>query len=973
VISDEIARHIMTIQRCPLIFLLFYLALLPATAPANAPPPNTLPIIVQRPNWDDIDIELFCLLSWMGFDGVHRGSYNSWEMAEHIVPPAMATGMYLSLAPGEISRWGEWSWGWTGRISEHAFGDDSAYAMPLWRNTVISDTVYTGPDILRDPGTALHTDSLLDSCATVIANSLSGDSCVWFYTGFNEAPAHQWWHMVFDSTDTDYYQIDDYIPNMFTQSRESLYRADLDTMLYLPTFEEVDPTGVLSWLKYRVEAEDPTRTLTNTFSIMHTITQWAGMSNYNSEQRQIPPTFADQAQAVRSFLSMEYQEYTSPPLPEPVTNAPDFFLLNCYPFRQVGLAYQDTASYTPALQGTQESWLIEHFEEGMDSTFITAWRFGLEEHQDVAILFNPQAFGRSGGEDMWTLDQGSLPDTVWLFTYGSYNYRVPTPQEYLMSCNGALLRQAKGFSPHCLMSYYENTGSEAGLLDSNNVSFDAPYEEWVYRDRLRSDFFVIPPDSYPPFIDSPYDFDPLFDLPTRPVLPQGDRATEVYLLWKFAPYARLWNSMQGTNAQIARVAPELAGLSWWDGYEDVGSIAYDDSPLPLYFAAPQMKLFGDSTESISYLFYVNRFCRADDNPFEIVIEGEDLPEGVEYGDRVLDHSRRFILEGTESPRGTFTFLDTLDAGQARLVQFFDPEEGLDADIRITKPDVWTIDPLTETATGRLQHTAGTTVEIVARFYNMGTEGAEDVEAVIWDITDEEVPDPDTVLLEFEGLSMQAGYCRTCDYEDAVFSWETDASDIGTHILEVRTIPITGEPDTTDNRARAVFLIKPADYATTMLEDPWDQTEAESLPPAWHTADIDTLVGWGLDSTLTDSVSGMFEGMVVDPSATNRVYFRVAGNEPIRPDVYHMLSLAGIALDRSLSVYVGWINVEDDRYVVDTGLDLGPGWTEAGAVDLNSLSARWEDADVEAFWLEFRGSSLSTLVRLGWVKLTNGGE
>jgi len=961
----------MAIQRCPLVFLLFSLALLPATAPADAPPPNTLPIIVQRPNWDDIDTELFCLLSWMGFDGVHRGDYAAWQMEEVLVPAALETGMYLSLAPGEILQWGHWSWGWSGRISERSFSSDSAYARPLWRNTFVAETLYTGPDILVDLHSAHKMDSILAVSAEEIADNLSDYRCVWFYTGFNEAPATQWWRMVFDSTDTGYYQVDDYIPSMFTQSRESLYRADLDTTLYLPTFEEVDPTGVLSWLKYQVEAEDHSRTLTNTFSILHTITDWAGISNYDPEHRQIPPTFADQVQAVRSFLSMEYQANGTPLLPEPVANAPDFFLLNCYPFRQVGLAFQADSAYTPALQGPQESWLIEHFEEGMDSTFIPAWRFGLDEHRDVAVLFNPQAFGRVGGYDMWTLDQSSLPDTVWLFTYGSYNYRVPTPQEYLMSCNGALLRQAKGFSPHCLMSYYENTGSEAGLLDNNNIPFDAPYEDWVYRNRLRSDFFVIPPDSYPPFIDSPYDFDPLYDLPTRPVLPQGDRATEVYLLWKFAPYARLWNSMQETNAQIARVAPELARLSWWDSYEDIGNIAYDDSPLPLYFAAPQMKLFGDSTESTGYLFYVNRFCRADDNPFEIVIEGEDLPEGVVYGDRVLDHSRRFILEGTESPRGTFTFLDTLDAGQARLVQFFDPEEGLDADIRITKPDVWTIDPLTETATGRLQHTAGTAVEIVARFYNMGTEGAEDVEAVIWDITDEEAPDPDTVLLSFEGLSMQAGYCRSCDYEDAVFTWETDTSDIGTHILEVRTIPITGEPDTTDNRARAVFLIEPADYATTVLEDPWDMTEASRCTLSWHTYDIPMLTGY---STFTDSVSGMFEGVLDDPSDSNLLELRVSSTERINTTEYHMLSLAGLA-DDTLDITVGWMDVHSTVHRLDIGESLGPDWAEIDPVDLSELTgSAWADANARRVWLELdSGDDDPVRVRLGWVKLTNGEE
>ena len=939
-------------QRIIIAIMLF----LPALLIAEAPPPNTLPIIVQRPNWDDIDIELFCLLSWMHFDGIHRGDYTSGLMADHVVPPAMETGMYLSLAPGDILRWGHWSWSWAGRISEYAFGGDSPYGGPIWRNTPISDSVYMGPDTLLSVYTAVRMDSLLDSCATVIASNLALDSCVWFYTGFNEAPAHQWNHMVHDSTDGDYYHYDDYIPSMFTQDRDSLYRADLDSTLYLPTLEAVDPQGVVSWLKYSVEAKDSTRELTNTISVMHTFLDWAGKSNAPPDEPLIPPTFADQAQTVRSLLSMEYQAYSTPPIPQPEDNAPDFFLLNCYPFRQVGIKYQEDSSYAPALGDSLNTWLLEHFEEGIDSTFITAWQYGLNEERDVSFLFNPQAFGRVGGLDMWDVYEDILD-------YGSYTYRIPTPAEYLMSCNTALLRQAKGFSPHCLMSYHEGTHSEAGLLDNNNIPFDAPYEEWVYHDRLRSDFYVIPPDSYPPFIDSPYDFDPLYDLPDRPIaVPGWERNRENYLLWKFKPYARLWNSMRSTNGQIATVAPELSSLWWWEGREyDAEIVSGDSINLPVFYVTPEIRVFTDTTESIAYLFYVSRYRRTGKLAYLVSADEDDFPSGVitEY---LLDHSRRFIIPVADSS-GEYSWMDTLEAGQGRLVEFVNGND-MDADIRITDPDIVAFYPGTVKKTLDFEFTAGDDIDIIAVFYNMSTDSSDGVIVTCTDLTEDEEIDRDT--LDFDGLSTSGWIC---DSDIGKFTWETDSTDIGVHILEMHADPVSGEPDTLDNTATAVFLIQPRDYATSVLDDPWDMTEDKVDPPEWHTSDIDTLIGWSMDSTLTDSISGMFEGVIPNPSDTNRVYLNVHDIKPIEPDRFYMLNLAGIAMERSLSVYLGWRNEEDSVYVVDTGIDIGTDWVEAAPVSIDNISGDWDNDDIKEIWLEFRGSSLPTSIRLGWVRMT----
>ena len=539
-----------------------------------------------------------------------------------------------------------------------------------------------------------------------------------------------------------------------------------------------------------------------------------------------------------------------------------------------------------------------------------------------------------------------------------------------MSCNTALLRQAKGFSPYCLVSYAENTAVDNGLLDQNNISFDAPYEEWVYRDRLTDDLYFIPPDYYPPFIDTPYDFDPLYDLPSRPpiMVPGLERDREEYLLWKFKPYARLWNSMRSSIGQIATIAPELSGLWWWNSYEDEASIEYEGAFPWNYFRSPQIKLFKDSTESTCYLFYVNRFCRANNIPFEIVYRSSDLPSGIDYGDRVLDHSRRFIMEGMENPAGTFSFLDTLDAGQARLIQLIDSEEGLDADVRITKPDIWMISPAGNN-TAVLRNIAGETVSIIARFYNMGTEGKRNVHATLYDVTCEGFIDT-TEYLNFAGLSMQSNSCRRCDSDDAVFLWETDADDIGVHILEVRAATWNGEPDSTDNTVRVVFQIEPRDYATSVLDDAWDMTEANPCSVAWHTYDIWSLIGW--TSSFGDSVSGMFEGSMINPSASNAMKLRRGSDSTqwIDTSIYHNLSLAGRA-DETLDIKLYWIDEHNQEHNIDIGEDLTSDWAEIGPVDLNNISLLWNDEKAKEIWLEFRNNSraIPVPVRIGWIRLT----
>jgi len=957
-LKEESCRH--TPPLCTLI-LSISLTLFVAISFSDSPPANTIPIIADRPTFEDITLELLCTLSWMHFDAVNRYGYNPPELLEKLVEPAADVGLYVIISPGLIWQWdNQWA-----RMSIYPIDHDNAYARPGWYDPAISSC---SGDTLLESKTASEMQSSLETAVGILAGYFEDQDNVWFYLCFDEAPARQWNRMVNDSAEVNESTyvacfFDDYIPNMFTQAMDSVYRSDYQTPgnYWLPTLEEVEPTGMVSWLKWELEDAESYHPMTITFSGMHTMVDWAGASNLFEETGFNPPSYSDQATAVRSFLNMEYQDYSDSIL-DAEENFPEFFAVDAYPFRIVGIEYQEAEGYTPALGDSLELWIFEQYIEAIDSTFIPAREIAIERGTDIPIIYWPQGFGRVGGNAMWAYD-----DTLsqYILDYKSCFYRYPTPQEFLMNCNIALLRGAKGIQPFCLASYDQGTYSVlAGHLDRNHVPFDAPYEEWVYRDRPISDTLqYISPDLIPPFMDG---YDPLYDLPSRPVaIPYSERNVENYLLWKFEPYGRLWNSMQKTFAQIARVAPELATLWWWEDYENEASIEYDGTePDPFY--APRIKVFTDSTESDCYLFYVNRYCRANDNPFEIVYDSSDLPGGIDHSDRVLDHSRRFVMDGVQNPRGVYTFLDTLDAGQARLVQLFNADSGLAADIRITSPDVWTIKPYTDDTTSVLRNTHGETLDIIARFYNMGTERADNVEVTAFDLTDEAFVGS-TDYLDFDGLSTDSGSCRQTDSDDVIFSWNTGSASIGPHIIRIRAEGVQSEPDTLDNTVLVTFLLDPVDYATEVLENAWDMNEDGDS--TWHTDDITDLDGW-VSSSFSDSVSGMFEGAISNPGSTDRLFLNTGSGASnyIDTDTYHNLSLAAKA-QHTLDMYLYWIDTDNVTHYVDTGEDLTTNWAEIGPIDLEGLSLSWAAKRAKQVWLEFSGSNLETEVRIGWIRLT----
>ncbi len=70
----------------------------------------------------------------------------------------------------------------------------------------------------------------LEVAAGIMESYFGSEDQVWFYNTFDEAPSRQWTHMVHDSIIAGYYEVDDYIPNLYTQARHLV-----DQILFLPS------------------------------------------------------------------------------------------------------------------------------------------------------------------------------------------------------------------------------------------------------------------------------------------------------------------------------------------------------------------------------------------------------------------------------------------------------------------------------------------------------------------------------------------------------------------------------------------------------------------------------------------------------------------------------------------------------------------------------------------------------------------
>ncbi|MFO7949035.1 MAG: hypothetical protein R6U36_01555, partial [Candidatus Fermentibacteraceae bacterium] len=678
------------------------LSLVARTGSADDFPDHTLPTMVVRMRgpqigYDDMKLPLLTTLTWRYFDATNFGAMSTDGKFDNFLSLCDSVYIRYSICAGDVMRYvGEWG------------GDEYRY---WFRNSpdegLLSDECFAQSDIdFEDIINYASADTMFDSNEEYSLSKVMGDlasntsnhPCLWFFEVYDEANNKQWGAAVSDTS-----SLDDYIPNIYTQDRDPATK-------YL-TMEEVEPAGIFSWQKWLVE-NDAFNPVTFTLN-MGVIRSYMPEDYRGLDYVYGTGTMADQARAVRTLMEARYQP---PPvgssIPVTLPNPLEFLCFDYYPFRYVDRDYVNTTT----ICDSDWEFLVGNCEEGMDSTVMNAVVGG----DPIPVYYYTQAFGASSGPKM----HGNSSDSV--IDYNSLLWRNPTSQEFRMLCNLALLHQAKGIFPYSLCSFIHrpnqlneswNYGCNA-LLDRHLIPFDAPYEDWVYTGRWPEhdtyDYSYIRPDSIPPWMDG---FDPLYDVESAPQYHgMGDQKyNERWYEWLFEPYGILWSEIGGIMAGVKRIAPEMHDL-WWCGaaYRDQATITLDAASQPLHFVPPRIKVFEDSAQTGCWLFYVDRFCRSNDTPYEIGFDPDSLPAYADCSDRLLDHSRRFVMDGTwDAQTGLYTFLDTLDAGESRLVEPFDPKDGLPADIRITEGDVRTIRPQRGDTVSAMATTAGNSIDILA--------------------------------------------------------------------------------------------------------------------------------------------------------------------------------------------------------------------------------------------------------------------
>jgi len=362
----------------------------------------------------------------------------------------------------------------------------------------------------------------------------------------------------------------------------------------------------------------------------------------------------------------------------------------------------------------------------------------------------------------------------------------------------------------------------------------------------------------------------------------------------------------------------------------------------------------------------------------------------------IDHLRRCLIPVDKGLEDLYYYSDTLEAGQGRLVEFVDTTQTIQADLRITSPDAFTYRSGYEGRDREHRYTAGTNLYLGGTFYNMGTDTTGDVEVIFTDLTGggSTVLGRDTISLD--GLS---GYYRP-DSVSATILWITDSTDIGAHIIGIVADSIPGE-EAHDNSVRMTVLLEPRDYATAVRLDPWDMDDDTTV--VWNTSDIEAVANnWDTTATgWTDSVSGMFEGVVLYDSITHNYTADLSLSIPdtstryIDTDIYHMLSLGIVGYNPypdpggAFGLYVQWRDSTGTpsgwkNLLAGTDYAVGNGWDQyavVGPIDLDDVSGLgWGSGTASELWLRVSAGPPPRpypydpiVVRIGWVLLEESAQ
>jgi len=332
------------------------LAVLNLNSLGAVPQENSIPIVGMRINWTffpcfrDIRLDQICSLMWRHIQGTHGWEWANNDDLQSFATRCDETGMLFVYTPSELAQYdypdpasdkSNWF-----RDSDHSFTSSNAYAQSTDYENI--DAVSSAVDMNEslEYGVLSNNDGLV--------NLMIDHNSLWFYYIYDEGPGRQRANML---AGTPTYK--QYFPNIYTQEWTQNYPS-------VPALSEVESSGLYSWLKFVSEdnGDFPVPTTLN-FSMMHTIPSGAytGFPGCNFG------TFVRQAISVRAICEAMYQGPPSGGItPQAVANPPQFICFDYYPFRYVNM---DSASTTTMCDGDWE-YLIDHFEEGIDSTIVPA-------------------------------------------------------------------------------------------------------------------------------------------------------------------------------------------------------------------------------------------------------------------------------------------------------------------------------------------------------------------------------------------------------------------------------------------------------------------------------------------------------------------------------------------------------------------------------------------------------------------------
>ena len=352
---------------------------------ADSPPANTIPIISMKTGQGtssfDLTLDVICQLLWHNFDGIW---VEGWLSGHQETPAVLcdSTGAVMVLAPSRLQQYSNAIDSRWARYSEASLRADSAFIHPDSSFSSI-ETINYATQIIT---------SLNNSCSS-LADYESDYDCIWYYDIFNEGPAWQLNRM----NDTDYV-FDDYFPNMYTQ----------DTSL-----SQIDSTGIFSLIKWKSDSmyTGDIPSVSVCFSSIHHIDslEWGGCV-----PGVIGGSLHQQANSVRAYFSTRYLEYASSGPYYIYDNFPERMDLNAYPVRLAGYDWQIDGDTISVLGSATDLWMLEHYEEILDSTLNAA------SSGPFPIHYHAQGFGRTGGRAIWAIDTTSTPPDTTI-AYEAYS------------------------------------------------------------------------------------------------------------------------------------------------------------------------------------------------------------------------------------------------------------------------------------------------------------------------------------------------------------------------------------------------------------------------------------------------------------------------------------------------------------------------------------------------------------------------